>query len=129
MRYFCKLFLVVVYLAVVSVALAGSLERLNVSEVRSFLTTTQKPIVILDVRTPKEYAAGHIRGALLYDYYEEGFERKLSLLPKNATYVVYCAIGVRSLRAAQFLQKKDYNVIHMDGGIKEWKRLEYPVVK
>jgi len=129
MRYFCKLFLVVVYLAVVSVALAGSLERRNVSQVRSFLSTTQKPIVILDVRTPKEYAAGHIRGALLYDYYDEGFERKLSLLPKEGTYVVYCATGFRSLRAARFLQKMGNNVIHMDGGIKEWKRLEYPVVK
>lgn len=129
MRYSRKLLLVVVCLAVASVAFAGSLERLSVSEVRSFLTTMQKPIVILDVRTPKEYAAGHIRGALLYNYYEEGFERKLSLLPKNATYVVYCAVGVRSLRAARFLQKMDYNVIHMDGGIKEWKRSKYPVVK
>lgn len=129
MRYSRKLFLVVVCLAVASVALAGSLERLSVSEVRSFLTTTQKPIVILDVRTPKEYAAGHIRGALLYDYYEEEFERKLSLLPKGVTYVVYCATGFRSIRAARFLQKMSNNVVHMDGGIKEWKRLEYPVVK
>ncbi|KAF1074223.1 rhodanese-like domain-containing protein [Halodesulfovibrio sp. MK-HDV] len=129
MRCSCKLFLVMACLAVASVALAGSLERLSASEVHSFLTTTQKPIVILDVRTPKEYAAGHIRGALLYDYYDEGFERKLSLLPKNVTYVVYCAVGFRSLRAARFLQKMSNDVIHMDGGIKEWKRLEYPVVK
>jgi rhodanese-related sulfurtransferase len=43
--------------------------------------------------------------------------------------VVYCATGYRSMRAARFLQKMGNNVIQMDCGIKEWKRLKYPVVK
>ena len=129
MRYVGKLLLVVACLVIASVAFAATLERSSVSEVRSFLMTTQMPIVVLDVRTPEEYAKGHIRGSLLYDYYDVGFEQKLSLLPKNVTYVVYCAVGYRSIRAARFLHKMGNNVVHLDGGIKEWKRMQYPVVK
>lgn len=129
MRHVRRIFLVALWLAVVSVAVAATLERRSVSEVRHFLMASDKPVVVLDVRTPEEFATGHIQGARLYNYHDEGFERKLSLLPHNAIYVVYCATGYRSIRAARILRKMGNDVVHMDGGIKEWKELKYPVVK
>src|SRR5215210_7073365 len=55
--------------------------------------------VVLDVRTVKEYQAGHIPGALNIDVNAGDFEKRVAELDKNKTYLVHCASGVRSVRA------------------------------
>ena len=56
--------------------------------------------LIIDVRTPEEFIAGHVRGALLIDFKDASFDAKIAELDSNAEYVVYCRSGNRSAQAA-----------------------------
>lgn len=123
------LFFMLLWLTLAAVAFAGTLERRSVVEVHALLSDSGQNVFLLDVRTPEEYAAGHLKGAVLYDYHSDDFERKLSQLPKEDTIVIYCATGYRSIRAARLLEKMGYAVVHMDGGIEAWKKHGYSVVK
>ncbi|KXA46422.1 MULTISPECIES: DsrE/DsrF/DrsH-like family protein [Staphylococcus] len=67
---------------------------------------------LIDVRTPEEYADGHIKGAELYPVDQiEQFDKK-----KDKTYYVYCRSGKRSLKASEYLDKQGYDVVNLDGG-------------
>ena len=54
--------------------------------------------VILDVRTPEEFAEGHIGNALIIDYYSETFRDDVNKLDKDKPYLIYCRSGNRSGR-------------------------------
>jgi rhodanese-related sulfurtransferase len=60
----------------------------------------QNDAVVVDVRTPQEYAAGHIDGAVNIDISDPTFDQQVEALPADATYVVYCRSGNRSAQAA-----------------------------
>ncbi|MCG8532184.1 MAG: rhodanese-like domain-containing protein [Desulfovibrionales bacterium] len=113
----------------ISASAAGTIQVKSVDEAKVILTTSPNPVALLDVRTPDEYAKGHIGGALLFNYKGDDFERKLALLPKHIQYVIYSETNSRSSRAARILKSMGLSVIHMDGGFQEWKRKGYPVVK
>jgi rhodanese-related sulfurtransferase len=57
--------------------------------------------IILDVRTPEEFAAGHLDGAVLVDIKDPSFDEKLTALDPSAPYVVYCRSGNRSAQAVE----------------------------
>jgi phage shock protein E len=57
--------------------------------------------VVVDVRSPSEFAAGHVTDALNIDVGSEDFEAKVDALDKGKTYVVYCRTGSRSARAIE----------------------------
>jgi rhodanese-related sulfurtransferase len=79
--------------------------------------------VVLDVRTPKEFAQGHIVGAVNIDYKSKEFAQKVSDLDKKKTYLVYCAVGGRSTGACEKLSKMDFpHLYNLDGGITRWER-------
>ncbi|TFC59727.1 rhodanese-like domain-containing protein [Cryobacterium sp. TMT2-15-1] len=56
--------------------------------------------VVIDVRTPGEYAAGHLKGALNIDVQSSDFDSQASALPTDEDYIVYCRSGSRSAAAA-----------------------------
>lgn len=124
-----KVLMAVVCLAVASLASAGTLEHQSVHEARQLLLTSSEQVALLDVRTPAEYAAGHIQDSLLFNFNNDEFERRLSCLPKHFTYVIYGEAGYRSARTARMMKQMGYDVVHMDGGLEEWKRLGFPMVK
>lgn len=73
--------------------------------------------VLLDVRTPSEYAEGHIENAKNIDFSSASFESEIDKLDKEQTVFLYCAIGVRSTKAANLLRKKGFkHVFDLDGG-------------
>lgn len=78
--------------------------------------------VVLDVRTPEEYAAGHIPGTHLnIDVLDESFTRKaLKQLPKDKAVALYCRSGNRSKRAAQILSDNGYRVLELASGFRGW---------
>jgi len=86
---------------------------------------------LIDVRTPAEYAEGHLRGAKLVNMYDPDFKTKiLSLhLDTSKPVLVYCRTGNRSMVAARFLAEKGYTVINLKNGIKEWLAAGKPVEK
>lgn len=76
-----------------------------------------KPVVILDVRTSGEYAAGHIEGALNVplDQIAAGGSRVVKNLKKDSPILVYCRSGHRSAMARAALEQQGYKQI-LDGG-------------
>jgi len=69
---------------------------------------------VIDVRTPEEYADGHIEGAVLVDVQASTFDEDIAGLDPKASYVVYCRSGNRSAQAAGRMRSAGLDVI--DGG-------------
>lgn len=86
---------------------------------------------VLDVRTPKEYAAGHVRRALNYDASAPDFEtRVLAEIPLNEAVVVYCQTGRRAAAATEKLERLGYKFLYQfPGGFAEWQQAGKPVEK
>jgi rhodanese-related sulfurtransferase len=86
--------------------------------------------MLVDVREDREFVKDHLPGAV---HLGKGIiERDIeSRVPDPGTkLVLYCGGGFRSALAADNLQKMGYtNVISMDGGIREWRDKNYPLVK
>jgi rhodanese-related sulfurtransferase len=86
--------------------------------------------VILDVRTPEEFAAGHIANATNIDWQSDDFEQKVSALDKKKTYLVHCAAGGRSAKACKKLDRLSFaNVYNLKGGMAAWEKAGKKVEK
>ncbi|MFO7714184.1 rhodanese-like domain-containing protein [Desulfosarcina sp.] len=86
-------------------------------------------VVLLDIRTPREFADGHIQGALLLDYYASDFVERLKALDKDKTYLIYCRSGNRSGRSLAIFEKLRFpRAYHLDRGVIGWSRENYPLV-
>jgi rhodanese-related sulfurtransferase len=78
--------------------------------------------VLLDVRTPAEFAEGHLPGAVNLDVESAGFVDGLAGLDKAATYAVYCRSGNRSKAALAMLGQAGFSrAFDLAGGITAWK--------
>lgn len=77
--------------------------------------------IILDVRRPDEFAAGHIPGAINVPNESIGTAEIPELPDKNQLIMVYCRSGRRSKEAAEKLVKLGYTNIVEFGGILDWK--------
>ena len=76
----------------------------------------------------KEFAEGHIKGAILIDQFQNDFvEQALARLPKDKIIAVYCRSGRRSANAAGKLADVGYKCVNLLGGIIAWKEAEMPV--
>jgi len=101
---------------------------LSVSEFAKMAEDKQN--VILDVRTPKEFSAGHIAGAVNLDVMASDFEKEVRSLDRNKIYLVHCASGVRSVRACEKLNRLNFSKLYnLPGGFKAWVRAGEPVEK
>ena len=86
------------------------------------MLASQIKLVLVDVRRPEEFAAGHIDGAILMPL--ETIEAAYRNLPKDTRLVVYCHTGQRSARAVAFLLAHGYgNAVSLDGGFVAWSAL------
>jgi len=97
------------------------------------LIETQKndsEFVILDIRTPAEYQAGHIADAVLIDYYSKDFSYKIGQLDKSKAYLVYCRSGNRTGRSLGLFRKFNFERIYnLKSGINEWLALGLPLTQ
>lgn len=101
----------------------------TVDEVERRLARGEK-FMLVDVREESEFAKDHLPGAvhLGKGIIERDIEARVPD-PKTEL-VLYCGGGFRSALAADNLQKMGYtNVISMDGGIREWREKNYPLVR
>ena len=89
-----------------------------------------KSVVLVDVRTPKEFAEGHLKGATNVAWGND-FESlwKAAGIKQRYTVAVYCRSGRRSKAAAAALVKLGYKVIELEGGIMAWQKAGKPVEK
>jgi rhodanese-related sulfurtransferase len=85
-------------------------------------------IVIVDVRQPGEYAAGHIPGARLIPLGE--LPDRLDEIPQDEHVVVVCRSGNRSGQAQRILAEEGFDYVHnMLGGMNAWQQAGYDVDK
>lgn len=78
--------------------------------------------IILDVRTPEEFAAGHLESAVNVNYYDKDFTQRISALNKEKKVIVYCAVGGRSGQALKKMEELGFQyVLNMKGGYNAWK--------
>lgn len=80
---------------------------------------------LIDVRTPQEFAGGHIKGALNIPVDE--LAQRLSRVPRDMPVVVYCRSGNRSATASRILRDAGYSTVYDMGGIIAWQSAGYPI--
>ncbi|GJM36364.1 MAG: hypothetical protein DHS20C18_53650 [Saprospiraceae bacterium] len=80
-------------------------------------------VVLIDVRKPGEIENGKIENALEMDVTSPDFKEKMQALDREKTYLVYCASGMRSLRACNLMSENGFkNLYNLDGGYDAWTR-------
>jgi len=128
-----KSFVAVIGVVVAALALTSCSTGSSAKKVdpQGFYDATQQAgIVVLDVRTPAEFAEGHLPNAINVDFESGSFEEELASLDKSATYAVYCRSGRRSAVAVDLMQKAGFTkLFNLDGGVIDWSASGYPLVK
>ncbi|GAB3539566.1 hypothetical protein GCM10027443_36260 [Pontibacter brevis] len=82
--------------------------------------------MLVDVRTPEEFAAGHLSGAINSDYRGGNFAEEMKNWKKNKVYYLYCATGNRSGKAAELMKEAGFQHIYNIGGYQELKEAGLP---
>lgn len=126
-----KLFLLI---GIISSLIFSSCSQVNGQQTQSptvYQQNLQKDTsaLLVDVRTPEEFANGHLKNAINVNYYDPSFMKQMSTLSKDKTIYVYCRSGGRSGKATQELTQAGYKVVDMAGGITAWESKGLPVVK
>jgi phage shock protein E len=108
---------------------ATDVKVVSVEETAKLLKSDPK-VVVLDIRTPKEFEAGHIKGATNINIADKDFADRIAKLDKSKTYVIHCAAGSRSARACEQIKGMDFqNMLHMKEGFNAWQKAGQPVEK
>lgn len=102
----------------------GASDHVRSVSVDEFSKEISAPDVqLLDVRTPEEYAEGHIAGAVNVNVADADFlEQVEKTMDKKRTVYVYCRSGRRSLNAARILDSNGFSCVNMEGGIIDWEK-------
>ena len=108
---------------------SSSSNAIDLSATEFSAKVAEAGVITLDVRTPGEFAEGHVEGARLIDFQSGNFENEIAALDKNATYAVYCRSGNRSGQAVKVMQDAGFtNVFNMNGGVIDWANAGLPLV-
>ena len=89
----------------------------------AFAAALKRPeTTVIDVRTPQEFAEGHLPGAVNIDVQSADFAAKVQQLDPQAPYAVYCRSGNRSAAALRMMDQLGFSsAYHLGGGISAWK--------
>ena len=133
---FSGLFLVIGLLIVLSAYAADDLQNsasaIEVSVANEF-ASEHDDVIILDVRTPTEFAMSHITGSINVDVQDDSFEDMVAQLDPDKRYIVHCTknpTGGRSGRALESMQELGFkNLYSLEGGYLAWKEAELPLTE
>lgn len=99
----------------------ASYREVSVADVKEIMAETPRDYRLIDVRTPREFAAGHIEGAENIDVQASTFRQIISEIPRNEAVIVYCRSGNRSAKAVAIMQELGFqNISEMKGGWLGW---------
>lgn len=74
--------------------------------------------ILIDVRTPSEFASGHIDKAINIDFENQSFSSEIKKLDSSKTYFVYCRSGNRSGQAIPLMKASGIqNIYELQGGV------------
>jgi rhodanese-related sulfurtransferase len=97
----------------------------EVSAAEVFAGLTAGHLVAVDVRTPEEWEAGHIAGAVWIPMFELG--ARLGELRRDARLAIVCRSGARSGVVADHLHAAGFDAVNMAGGMEDWVRVGLPI--
>jgi len=91
--------------------------------------TDHPDFMILDLRTPKEYAEGHIEGALNLDFKNECFTGSLETMDRDKTYLIHCRTVNKANKTMEIMKELGFKTVYlMDSGFKAWKENDRPII-
>lgn len=116
------------------VGAAGSpeegLRRVSADAAADIAADPPAGLVVLDVRTPEEFAQGHLDGAVMIDFYRDDFSDRLAELDRDVPYLLYCRSGNRSGQTLAIMEQLGFrDVADVDGGITAWQGAGLPVTR
>ena len=124
-----KKFIALIASALLLAGCSSSSSAIDLSVTEFSAKVAEAGVITLDVRTPGEFAEGHLKGARLIDFQSGNFENEISILDKNATYAVYCRSGNRSGQAVKVMRDAGFTkVFNMNGGVIDWANAGLPLV-
>ena len=109
--------------------LASACAQNNQSQNDNFKTVTQEEfkkelqedVQLIDVRTPEEFAAGHIAGAINIDFHNN-FENEIQKIDLTKKTLIYCQSGGRSTKALEMMKSMGFPAVYeLEGGYFGWK--------
>lgn len=105
-------------------------KEVSSTEARELIASPPDGLIILDIRTPDEYRAGHIANARNLDFFSPRFESHLAELPKDTPILLYCRSGNRSSQALEYFEEAGLGPLHhLTKGIKQWQQDGMPVTE
>jgi phage shock protein E len=117
-------FLFILGLSIIGNAQTKGYKNVNATEFKTLVE--KKKGVVIDLRTPDEIKKGKIKGAQEIDFFASDAEARIDKLDKKKTYYIYCAGGGRSGECAEMMVNKGFkNVVNLEKGFSEWKKLGY----
>ena len=107
---------------------AAMVHRIGVEEYDKLRADTNH--VILDVRSVAEFEKGRIPRAINIDINSKTFAERTAALDRNKTYLVNCAVGMRSAKATKKLESMGFkNLYDLGPGFDGWKKAGKPIEK
>lgn len=104
------------------------ISTMNAPDFQNYLES--ESAVIIDVRTPEEFASGHIENSINIDFYSPEFYARISALDPNQEYAIYCRSGNRSSEALRMMDELDFTkVTELTGGMLAWERSDLKICK
>lgn len=108
---------------------AQSVKQLDPQNFEKKIKESKEPILI-DVRTPGEFAQGHLANAVLIDIRSDDFKSRVGKLDKSKPVFVYCKAGSRSSSAVDIMKDLGFKEIYdLNGGIAAWQQANKPIEK
>lgn len=123
-----------VLIAVITSCSSQSTTEINNVDVDTALDlfTKDGSVIVLDVRTPKEYELGHIDGAVNIGIAEIDFAERVAKLDRDKTYIVHCSANVengRSAKSLEIMRGLGFDkLLNIEGGIAAWEQSGHPLV-
>lgn len=91
-----------------------------------YLKTNKDSAMLIDLRTPPEFDAGYIKGAVLINFLDDDIDKQLSLLDKTKRYFIYCQQGGRSEKCMAKMKSLGFaNVYALDGGYEAYTKASF----
>ena len=123
-----RLPLVLAAFAIASMALAAEPQRVEPKTVSERIAWSDRSLVLLDVRTPAEFAEGHLPGAINIPHTELASRVGELADARDRDIVVYCRSGNRTEQALAVLKEAGFSrLLHLDGDYQRWSAEKRPV--
>ena len=109
---------------------AGGVRVVSPTDAAAVQADPPAGLQILDVRTPEEYADGHLSGSTMIDFYAADFADRIAALDRDTPYLIYCRSGNRSGQTRELMEELGFtDVRDLDGGIVAWADADLTIVR